>query len=106
MKFISSKALKRLHINSLVIVALLFCGTALAERPWVYVTDQAAQPFVAATKRVQESLDYLGSSLNDKDNKALRALLEGEANEATLKAIQDILDPYCLASININPEAP
>ncbi len=69
------------------------------------VTGIEPQPLLAQAIRLNEALSFLGSSLSAKDQRHLKAL---QSEPLTLKItndIQEILDPYCLAMININPEA-
>src|SRR5882757_9143091 len=51
------------------------------------------------------ALSFLGSSLSPEDTKRLIALKNEPLTPAITKTIQEILDPYCLAMISINPEA-
>ncbi|HZH63262.1 MAG TPA: CehA/McbA family metallohydrolase, partial [Flavisolibacter sp.] len=63
------------------------------------------QPLLAQAIRLKEAMSFLGSSLSKEDEKRLEQLSNGLLTPATVEAIQHILDPYCLAMININPEA-
>ncbi len=63
------------------------------------------QPLLAQAIRLQEALSFLGSSLSTDDVKRLKALLNKPLTQETVNVIQEILDPYCLAIISINPEA-
>lgn len=63
------------------------------------------QPLLAQAIRLQEALSFLGSSLSSDDAKRLKALQNKTLTQETVKVIQEILDPYCLAIISINPEA-
>lgn len=63
------------------------------------------QPLLAQAVRLREALSYLGSSLSAQDEKQLLALQQQPPGPEITTQIQDILDPYCLALININPEA-
>lgn len=64
-----------------------------------------SQPLLAQAIRLKEALTFLGSSLSSSDAKRLEALQHATPGEETAKLIQEILDPYCLAVVNINPEA-
>jgi hypothetical protein len=64
-----------------------------------------AQPLLAQALRLQEALAFLGSELSAEDAKRIQALQHAPAGHATIQAIQEILDPYCLAIVSINPEA-
>jgi hypothetical protein len=63
------------------------------------------QPLLAQAIRLKDALSFLGSSLSKDDEKKISALQKGPLTQQTVKLIQDILDPYCLAMVNINPEA-
>ena len=63
------------------------------------------QPFAAATERLIEALDYLGSPLSENDLAAIAAALISENHEQAIGDIQKVLDAYCLAGVNINPES-
>ena len=64
----------------------------------------AAQPFLAQALRLKEALSFLGSSLSATDEKRLEALQHQPHTPDIIKQVQDILDPYCLAAVHINPE--
>lgn len=67
--------------------------------------DVEPQPLLAQAIRLQEALTFLGSSLAPQDQKKLIALQQAPLNSRTAKEVQEILDPYCLAMVTINPEA-
>ncbi len=69
------------------------------------VTGVEAQPLIAQAKRLNEALDFLGSSLSKEDAKELKDLQKKQPGPEVVKRIQEILDPYCLAMVDINPEA-
>ena len=48
---------------------------------------------------------FLGSALSKEDAKRLKELQDKPLNKETSGLIQAILDPYCLAMVDINPEA-
>src|ERR1051326_7296252 len=61
------------------------------------------QPLLAQAIRLKDALSFLGSSLAKDDEKQLLALQHQALTPQTSKRIQEILDPYCLAIVNINP---
>ena len=73
--------------------------------PVTQVAGVEPQPFLAQAIRLQEALSFLGSSLSAGDTKRLIALKNLPLTPETTKTIQEILDPYCLAMVSINPEA-
>ena len=69
------------------------------------VDEGELQPLLVHVQRLREALNYLGVPLTEKDNKALDAAsIEPDASVAR-RQIQEVLDPYCLAVVKINPEA-
>ena len=64
-----------------------------------------AQPLLAQAIRLKEALSFLGSSLSNEDEKRLLTLQQQTLTQNVVKEIQNILDPYCIASVNINPES-
>lgn len=69
------------------------------------VTEVEFQPLAAATQRLVEALDYLGSPLSEDDLSAIKKALVSEDHQQAVTDIQKILDPHCLAGVNINPES-
>ena len=67
-------------------------------------TGIAPQPLLAQALRLKEALSFLGSSLSATGEKRLEALQHQLHSSDIVKQIQDILDPYCLAAVHINPE--
>ncbi|HET9824654.1 MAG TPA: hypothetical protein VFP87_04940, partial [Chitinophagaceae bacterium] len=68
------------------------------------IDNVAPQPLLAQALRLNEALSFLGSSLSKEDATMLRQLKEKPLSQETSKMIQSILDPYCLAMVDINPE--
>src|SRR5678815_1266942 len=66
-------------------------------------TDVEPQPLLAQAIRLKDALSFLGSSLTKEDEKQLTSLQHQPLNQQTSKRVQEILDPYCLAIVNINP---
>src|SRR5690349_4463801 len=69
------------------------------------ITNVAPQPLLAQAIRLKEALSFLGSSLSSEDEKRLSILQSKPLTQQVANEVQAILDPYCLAFININPEA-
>ncbi len=63
------------------------------------------QPLLAQAMRLKEALSFLGSALDPKDEERLMALQHQPLSPEISRSVQNILDPYCLAMVNINPEA-
>lgn len=74
------------------------------EDPLPIVTDVELQPLAAATARLIEALDYLGTPLAAGDADALQRILADPPADA-VQAVQHVLDGYCIAGVNVNAEA-
>ncbi|HEY0053834.1 MAG TPA: CehA/McbA family metallohydrolase [Pedobacter sp.] len=68
------------------------------------IADIEPQPLLAQALRLREALSHLGSPLSQQDEKRLLTLQHQPLTQQIVKEVQSILDPYCLAFININPE--
>lgn len=64
-----------------------------------------AQPFLAHVERLAAALEYVGSPLSPALAGQLAALQAEAPTADTVRRIQELLDPLCLALVNINPEA-
>jgi hypothetical protein len=94
---------KKLH---LVICFALFLGEiSMAQDVNNFVPDVPPQPLLAQALRLKDALSYLGNSLSKEDSKRLTDLQNNAFTGETAKKIQAILDPYCLALVDINPES-
>ncbi len=69
------------------------------------ISNVEAQPLFSQVSRLNEALSFLGSSLSEKDVLRIKHLEHSGNEEEIVREIQDILDPYCLAMVDINPEA-
>jgi hypothetical protein len=69
------------------------------------ITGVESQPLLAQAIRLKDALSFLGSSLTKQDEKQLLALQQNAPSPEISELVQKILDPYCLAVININPES-
>jgi hypothetical protein len=73
--------------------------------PAATLTDVEPQPLLAQAARLSEALTFLGSALSAGDQQRLAALQHAPLTGEVSKQVQQILDPYCLAMVNINPES-
>ncbi|HEY4206757.1 MAG TPA: CehA/McbA family metallohydrolase [Puia sp.] len=69
------------------------------------VTGVEPQPLLAHTMHLKEALSFLGSSLSRTDADKITALQQSPLTPEISVQIQQILDAYCLAQVNINPES-
>ncbi|MFT3704079.1 MAG: CehA/McbA family metallohydrolase [Agriterribacter sp.] len=101
------------HWRSFIFAATLFLPIALlAQHPVGHemhkdssASTVESQPLLAQALRLQEALSFLGSALSTTDINKLKALEHQSPAPEVTKRIQEILDPYCLNIVNINPEA-
>jgi hypothetical protein len=63
------------------------------------------QPLLAQVHRLIAATDYLGAPLTAADKQALRELAPDRDDRESVKAIQEMLDPYCLLGVTIPPGA-
>lgn len=63
-----------------------------------------AQPLLAQALRLKEALSFLGSSLSPDAAQQLENLQKVPLTSTVGEKVQEILDPYCLAYVSINPE--
>jgi hypothetical protein len=88
-------------ITSYLILILL---RALAVLPVAAQTRVSLQPFAQQVRQVQTSFAYLGQPLAQNDGDAINQAI-GNANEAAaIDRLQQILDKYTLAIVDINAE--
>lgn len=88
-----------------VYIALIFAGLACSQDAMPVVLKVEPQPLKAQVKRVREALSLLGEPLSDVESAKLDAAIEDADAGKAVKAIQAVLDPRCLAYVNINPES-
>jgi hypothetical protein len=69
-----------------------------------YISDVPPQPLLSQAIRLKDALSYLGSSLSKEDVRALTLLQKELFTDETSILIQKILDPYCLAMVEIHPQ--
>ena len=63
------------------------------------------QPVIAQAVRLKEALAYLGNPLSSADDAAIEDIRKRIPDSNAVKRIQQLLDPYCVAVVDINPEA-
>ena len=86
----------------------LFLTVAFTFGPHCELAAQAtveAQPLLLQVNRLAEALQYLGNPLPDSTREQLKAL-HREVDEKNVAAkVMALLDPLCLAEVNISPES-
>jgi len=69
------------------------------------ISDVERQPFFAATRRLVEALDFAGAPLSDDVRQQIENVAAVPNDKDAVKQLQRILDPLCLAVVNINAES-
>jgi hypothetical protein len=77
----------------------LLCGLAAAQ------TRVSLQPFAQEVRQVETTLAYLGEPLAPKDENAINALIAKTDAAEAASGLEQILDQYTLAIVEINPES-
>ncbi len=102
-----SRKLHFLSMRAFLLLAAVALGGARSARaqalPMVHGVEH--QPLVAATERLIEALEYVGAPLSAEDSKTINAALKETDARQSIETIQKVLDNYCLAGVNINPES-
>lgn len=94
-----------------VLTLIVSCLTGFSDRlvaadaKWPGVVKVEQQPLVAATERLVQALDFVGSPLSDDDRKALEQASKLPNAADCTEAIQKVLDRLCVAGVSINPES-
>ncbi|WP_439582262.1 CehA/McbA family metallohydrolase [Dyadobacter bucti] len=68
------------------------------------LTGVEPQPLLAQAMRLQEALSFSGNSLSAMALDKIKVLSNKPFDQKTVSEIQEILDPYCLNIVGINPE--
>src|SRR5882672_4503745 len=84
--------------------SLTFALTTFGAGPLPPVDNVEWQPLSAQIRRLVEALNYQGAPLSSSDQEKLDKLLASPVDKASDK-LQELLDPYCLLFVNINPES-
>ena len=89
---------------SLIIVLTLFVlvpSQTVAADSWPVIGNVEAQPLLAQVKRLDAALEYLGQPLPAVTRSAVANLTEKDGDK-TVANVQDLLDPHCLAVVEID----
>ena len=87
------------RLFGLALVVFLSGGSRAAE--WPAVSKVEAQPLIAQAVRLDAALEALGQPLPAETRKALTSLAAADGDKA-VAAVQKLLDPHCLAAIEID----
>lgn len=94
--------------NCCVVFAIIITTTlssTFADDPMPVTVGVERQPFVAATRRLVEAMEFAGAPLSDDVRKQIDEASLLTDDIAAVKQLQLILDPLCLAFVNINAES-
>jgi hypothetical protein len=69
------------------------------------ISDVEFQPLAAQARRVAQTLDLLGAPLSAQQSESLQKALANEDASQAIQQVQAVLDPLCLAAVNINAES-
>lgn len=95
----------RLSRRMLLACACLLPSALATAAEFEAVDTVEKQPLVAAMERLIEALEYVGAPLADADVAKLKAAMQLTTDRESVKAIQNVLDPLCLAQVTINAES-
>ena len=79
--------------------------TESAEGKWPKVGRVEQQPLAAATERLIQALEFVGSPLDAGTQAKLTDALKLPNPADCTEAVEKILDPMCLVAVTINPES-
>lgn len=92
-------------LNFFLLFSLNILGQHYHEMAQKQSENVEAQPFLAQAFSVSEALTATGSALPVAAINQLQALKHLPYDQKTVRKVQEILDPFCLAIIDISPEA-
>lgn len=96
----------RILLSGMLLIAVAARVSGQVTESFLPVTETVeAQPLIANAMRVQEALTSIGSPLPAEAVAELMTLKDKGYDHETVRSVQSILDPYCLAGVAINPEA-
>ena len=90
--------------ESLLLVTFLILTLSAGAQTLPLVPDVEWQPLAAQARRLQEALQFLGAPLTSADALIAQELLSQGDGPSASEKLQTLLDRYCLAGVNINPE--
>lgn len=100
------QALLRAGWYSSLLLAAVICGAGQGlSQDIPVITGVERQPLMASIRRLTEALAFAGAPLQPDAVAALDAAMAMPDDRSAVTAVQKVLDPLCLAMININPES-
>ncbi len=95
----------KMRFSALALCLLLISTMVRAADPLPVVSKVALQPLAAHVKQLTEALDFLGNPLPEEAKTKLTIALAEAVPEKQVRLIQEVLDPFCLMGVTINPES-
>lgn len=95
----------RVWFSSAFVALCLLSVWGSARADWKPIVTVERQPFVAATERLLQALEYVGAPLAKEDAETLAAAIAANDDRDAVVGIQEVLDKYSLAQIHINAES-
>lgn len=71
---------------------------------WPVVEQVDAQPLLSQVQRLVETLDYIGNPLPETTVAALARLAEHSDGRRTTQAVEELLDPFCVAAVTVGTD--
>src|SRR5579872_651287 len=102
---LTTTSMFRLAAALVITAQMLMCNCFADDSPLPMVTNVDLQPLAAQVSRVAQAMDDLGSPLPSTAVAQLRAAATDANASRGVATIQQLLDPLCLFSVQINPEA-
>lgn len=93
-------------IWSCLIWFALFCPADISAEEIVDDLQVPSQPLHAQIHRLTEALDVVGRPLDPKTLNRLVAVKSLENNGQVVRTVQEILDPLCLVTVDVQPSGP
>jgi len=84
-------------------IFMVFQGPTVISR--AEQTRSSLQPFAQQVRQVETTLAYLGQPLTQKDHEAINLAIADPDEAAAVRHLEQILDNYTLAIVDINPES-
>jgi hypothetical protein len=101
LEFFNRTLVLGLALSSILAARIIAAG---AEPPLPLVHEVEWQPLAASIRRLLDALELLGTPVRASDEQALRTAL-GSDEASGVEKVQEILDPYCVYAVDVNPES-
>ncbi|HYV64036.1 MAG TPA: hypothetical protein VE958_15245, partial [Bryobacteraceae bacterium] len=86
-------------------VLAAWCAVPAAFHRLLAQTAVSLQPFAQHVRRLEDALAYLGQPLPPPVHDKINAAMGAASEEQAVAAIQELLEPFVLAIVNINGES-